>query len=131
MIIANLEEMLNHKLGNEYDYKEHRWLNTQLTCGCIAAICLDVEITDEDRKFIIKQFNKIASLQTLIKEVFHFPEETIPQYLDKFKKELEETQESLSQFIMDKRKQYDFPNGIDCNSEYYSLKLKQSLSCKG
>jgi hypothetical protein len=58
MIIANITEMLNHKPDTEYDHKGHRWLNEQLNCGCIVAICLDVEPAEQDRKFAIKQFNK-------------------------------------------------------------------------
>jgi hypothetical protein len=132
MTIANLKEMSSHKLNKEYDYKGHRWLNTQLHCGCRVAVCLDTEVAEEDRAFLIKKFNKMASLRTLAREVFHYSDnnEIVSQYLDRFTKELEETQVLLSQFIIEKRKQHGFPNTVDCNAEYYLLKLKQNPSCK-
>lgn len=67
MIIANLAEMLIHKFDEVYEYKKHQWVNEQLNCGCIIAICVDIEPTHADIRNAENSFIKIASLETYLK----------------------------------------------------------------
>jgi hypothetical protein len=129
MIIANLTEMSRHKFDEVYKYKNHQWINERLNCGCITAICIDVEPTDEDSKWLIRQFNKFASLQTYSREAANSPDENISNCFEKFEKELEITQDLLADFIRKKRREYNFPNSTDCNSECYFIKLKKDPNC--
>jgi hypothetical protein len=116
--------MLNHKTDEKYEYLGHHWLNEQLACGCVVAICLDVELADNDRKFLMSNFTKLSTLKNLSKEFIASSE------LNQLVEEQVEIQKLLSQYIDNKRKEHNFPNGIDCNSDYYSLKLQQGISCK-
>ena len=130
MIIANIIEMLNNKINVEYKCYGHRWINEHLSCGCIVAICLDIEPTEEDTHFVVCQFNKISALKTLIQETFYSDNETVSGQRDRFINELKETQRSLSDFIIKKRNEYKFPVSTDFNFKYYLLKLKQGEFCK-
>jgi hypothetical protein len=129
MIIANLTEMLNHKFDEIYEYRNHQWINEQLNCGCIIAICVDIEPEDKDADWTSKQFKKIASLQTFLREAVKSSDENISNKIEKFQKELEEAQNFLANFIKNKRKKHAFPNGTDFNSEWYFIKLQKSASC--
>jgi hypothetical protein len=130
MKIANIKEMLDRKIAEEYEYLGHRWINERLNCGCIIAVCLDVKISDEDRKFVIRNFNKRNILKDLLRECISSQDEDVSSYLDRFLKENDEVQNLLSQFILDKRKQYDFPLNTDCNAEYYYIKIYTDKNCK-
>jgi hypothetical protein len=52
------------------------------------------------------------------------------QEVEKFKKEFFDIQNQLSNLIKEKREQYDFPLDIDCNGEYYFVKIKQDPNCR-
>jgi hypothetical protein len=47
----------------------------------------------------------------------------------KFERDLEETQNLLVDFIREKRKEHNFPNSTDFNSEYFFIKLKKDPNC--
>jgi hypothetical protein len=130
MIIANLNEMLGHKLGVEYEYLNHKWINEQLSCGCTSAICTDVEPSKEDRDYVTKLMTKVNTLQSLINETIKSTDEEIRKRFGEFQKEVEETRVLLKEFIIQKRKDFNFPNNVDFNSEYYLLKIKQGSDCK-
>jgi uncharacterized membrane protein YheB (UPF0754 family) len=130
MKIANTEKMLKQNLAEEYGYLGHHWINERLNCGCIIAICLDVELNTEDQEFLIKNFNKKNALKDLIKECINSSNENISNHLERFLKEDEEAGNMLSQFIVNKRKEYNFPINIDCNSVYYYIKLYTDKNCK-
>jgi len=129
MNIANLNEMARHDLGIEYKYKDHDWINQQINCSCIIAICTDVEPTQEDCRVISKLFTKNNTLQSLINETVNSNDEQIKVKFDQFSKELEEVGFELKQFINAKRKEFNFPVGIDFNTDYYYLKLKKGDKC--
>jgi hypothetical protein len=130
MKTANTKKMLEYEIAEEYEHLGHRWINERLNCGCIIAICLDVELNDEDRKFLITNINKRNTLKGLIKECINSSNEDISNHLDGFLKDNEEVGNLLSQFILDKQKQYDFPFSMDCNTEYYYVKLYTDKNCK-
>ena len=131
MVVANLNEMLENKIGDEYEYKGHRWINVQQSCGCIIAICTSTEPTKEDGDFATKNMTKFNTLQALIKEAARSTDVEIKNKFSDFQKELEETRIVLKDFVVQKRKQYNFPDNADFNSEHYFIKLKQDSGCKG
>jgi hypothetical protein len=129
MIIANLNEMLKHDLGVEYEYKDHKWINQQLTCSCIIAICIDIDPAKNDCDQISKLFTKQNTLLSLIKETAHSDNEEIKNKFDQFCKELEDTKFQMKQFVHEKRIEFKFPVETDFNSEYYFLKIKKGNEC--
>ena len=129
MIIANLEEMLKNKIGSEYEYKNHTWLNQKLNCGCIIAICMDVTPSKEDCDYITRLFTKQNTLNQIIKETLNSTDSEIKDRFEEFRNELEETKVKLNNFVILKRDEYKFPVGTDFNGEYYLIKLKQSTEC--
>jgi hypothetical protein len=130
MIIANLSAMFENGLDKEYEYKNHRWMNQQLSCGCTIAICLDVELKKEEHDYVSKLFTKNNTLQSFIKEAMFSTDEEIKKRFDEFENEILETKALLSDFIVEKRAEYEFPNGVDFNGEYYSIKIKQGKDCR-
>jgi hypothetical protein len=89
-----------------------------------------VNISDEEKDFLTVNFNKVASLNNLMRESLNSVNPQMSAKFDEFQKTLEETQSKLAKFIRDCRTKHDFPVGIDCNAEYYHLKLKQDPNCK-
>jgi len=130
MKIANLKTMLENEIGVEYECQGHKWINEQLNCGCISAICADINPLKEDSDFVSKSFTKINTLQSLLRESMTSADEEIKQKFDSFLKEVEETRIQLKDFVARKRKEYDLPNNSDFNSENYYIKIKQGTDCK-
>jgi hypothetical protein len=132
MLIANLEKMLKNGFDTSYEYLNHTWTNQVRNCGCKIAVCIDVEPNIEDARIIASLITKRSVLQTYFENSL-----TILNGLDKetkltdFKNELIKTQEELDTFIKERRKEYDFPQGINFNAEFYYLKLWQSPTCHG
>ena len=130
MIIANIDEMLDHKFGEDYEHKGHKWVNQRMACGCISAVCIDVAPNKEDCDAVTRLFTKNNTLQTMISEAMKSDDEEIRKRIADFQKELEDTKFALKKFIDDKRPAYDFPTSTDFNSEYYFIKLKQNPGCR-
>lgn len=127
---VNLEAMLDYSCDDEYEYKDHKWFNQTQPCGCIVALCLDIEPNQEESNFIASRFTKISSLQSFIRETLTSNDEEMRKKTDEFQNELANVQIELQQFIGKKRKEYNFPIVMDCNSEYYFIKLKNGPTCR-
>jgi hypothetical protein len=121
--------MLSHPLHKEFEYLGHVWINKRRECGCITAICLDVEPTTKDRDFIVTNSLKKNSLQTIIKESFGLFDENQSQKFEEFKNELIQTQKNLEDFVREKREQHNFPMETTCAYEYYFIKIQQGQNC--
>ena len=130
MILANLKEMKKHELGKEYEHINHKWINQELSCGCVIAICTDVKPTNEEIDFVSKHFTKINNLQAFIRETMNSNDSDIKKRFTEFRYEQEATQLELKEFINTKREEYKLPNFSDFNSEYYMIKIKQDPNCR-
>jgi hypothetical protein len=88
-----------------------------------------IEPGHEDIKDAESLSIKIASLETYLKEAFVSENEILSSRIEKFQKDIEENKTALNEFMRNKRKQHAFPNSVDFNFEYYSIKLKQGPNC--
>jgi hypothetical protein len=130
MLIANFEKMLKNGFDASYEYLNHTWTNQTRNCGCKIAICIDIEPNIEDARTVAGLITKRSVLQTYIKNSSTILDGLNKEaQLNEFKNELIETQEKLNTFIKERRKEYDFPQGIDFNAEFYYIKLWQSPTC--
>jgi hypothetical protein len=132
MLIANFEKMLKNGFDTSYEYLNHTWTNQIRNCGCKIAICIDIEPNIEDARTVANLITKRSVLQTYIKNSSSILDGLNKEtQINEFKNELIETQEKLNAFIKERRKEYDFPQGIDFNAEFYYIKLWQSPTCHG
>jgi hypothetical protein len=98
MIIANLKEMSSHDFGVIYENKEHQWVNYQRNCGCIIAICIDIEPTPEELHFVSDNSLKRANLQTYMNNVSQLLSgEDMVNKINEFKNEILEIQKILQE----------------------------------
>ena len=121
--------MLKHDLGIIYEYQNHKWINQQISCGCIIAVCTDIDIKKEDRDYVVRYNTKISNLQSIMGENINSKDDEIKQRFKEFENEILESRKLLSNFIISKRDEYNFPIGTDSNSEYYYIKLKSDKNC--
>jgi hypothetical protein len=128
MKICNTEEMLKNELYADYDYDGHRWINEKLPCGCIHALCLDIEPNDSDTQYVTQRILKVTSLKTIIKELANSGE-TDSEKINNFMDEMSVTQNELTNFLRLKRKEYGLYNTIDFDGETYYIKLKKGHDC--
>jgi hypothetical protein len=117
-----LAEMLNHSLGEEYNYQGQTWINDTLPCGCLVAKCVSILPLDKDIEIIEEYFNKKNILISWIKNKIGDMSEHIA--------EIEKINAKLKKFIETKRKTFKFDRNVDFNGEYYYIKLKQGQSCE-
>jgi hypothetical protein len=128
MNIYDFSKMLKYELYTEYEYQAHRWRNENLPCGCIHAICLDIEPNKDDTQYVSERILKINSLKALIKEIINIEENTYEK-VTVFLNKIENTQNELLHFIHQKRQEYNFPNTMDFNGDFYYIKLRKGSNC--
>jgi hypothetical protein len=130
--LFNLKEMLDKGFNSEYEYQDHVWVNQQKNCGCIIAICVDIDISNDESQEFSKLLTKKSVLQTYINNSASILDKDSKEAeLEKFKEDYLKTQLELNDLIKQKRSQYDLPIDADCNGEYYFVKIKQDPSCRG
>jgi hypothetical protein len=123
---ANIEQMMNHPLYEEYGYMAHKWINEKLNCGCIRASCIDIQPLDEDVGFYTKKMNELGNLRSILKTI----EDPATEQFQKFQDRSSEIANELQYFIRLKRKQYGLSDEADFNGDNYFIKIYQSPSCK-
>jgi hypothetical protein len=131
MIVADVNVMLKNGIGKEYEYLGHQWINEQLSCGCISALCTSITEIEEDRREVSKKFTKINNLQSFIKECAGSDDPKFKERFDKFSNEIVEIRQELNEFMIKKREQYHLPRSADFNSDLFSVKLRTGETCKG
>jgi hypothetical protein len=123
---ANIEQMMSHRLYDEYEYMAHKWINEKLNCGCIRAACIDIQPLDEDIKFYIKKINELGNLRSILKTI----EDPTTDQFQKFQDKSSDILSDLQAFIREKRKHYELSDEVDFNGENYFIKIYQNPSCK-
>jgi hypothetical protein len=123
-------KMLEYGLRAEYAYEHHRWLNDLLTCGCTIATCLDILPSETDVKWLNRQFAKINSLKTLIREVVLTDDDTVKGKAQDFIREQQDAQQELFEFLCNERKKHQFLDNADCNGQQFFVKIAHGKTCK-
>jgi hypothetical protein len=126
----DITKMFEHGLWTEYVYENHRWMNELLTCGCTIAACLDTKPSETDLKWLNKQFTKINSLKTLVREVVLAEDAVVKEKVQEFIQEQQDAQQELFEFMYDGRKKYWFLDNTDCNGQQFFVKIAQGKTCK-
>jgi hypothetical protein len=118
-------KLLSNGIGVIYSYSNHSWVNTELPCGCIEAVCLDVLPSDEDTRFVKRYFGRLASIKMLMKFTKFYdgnPASRKREYAG-FRKGYLESRDALLNFIRQKQETHGFPNNTDLDVNYF-IKLK-------
>jgi hypothetical protein len=124
-MIYDVIEMQKNSIGVLYHYKEHNFVNTQLSCGCIIATLIDIKLSREEEDKINEILMKINNCKTFLR--VNFLEKESIEY---FTHELLEAQKAARIFINQKRQEYDI-NCLDCNGETFFIKIYKNPSCNG
>jgi hypothetical protein len=126
----DITNMVEHGFWAEYVYENHRWLNELLTCGCTIAVCLDAIPSETDIKWLNRQFTKISSLKTLIREVVLAEDDNVKEKIQGFIQEQQDAQQELFEFLRSERKKHQFLDNVDCDGQRFFIKIAQGKNCK-
>jgi hypothetical protein len=125
----NVKDFLDHVIGEEYDYDEHHWINIQLPCGCIHAICTDIVVGEDDEKQYYDLSNKYDTINMYLKQLasdeYSVNDEKIINLLD----EKRITTHYVKNFIDALRKKHNVAINCDYNGNEIFLKLLKGEKC--
>jgi hypothetical protein len=129
ILFANVDGMLKHEIGVEYADQGHQWMNALQTCGCIMAICIDIEPADDFANAMIKLQSRLNAIKALTKEAAFSTTDEINKRLPDLISDQETTQLELSKLLSEHRKEYDLAINVDFNGQYFFVKLRQGPDC--
>jgi hypothetical protein len=125
----SIEKMKENELCQNYNCYNHEWVNIELPCGCIIAICLDINV---DKKYIDKfqdLSNKINVIDTYLKHYSSTGGSLNDEKIVELLKEKRITNSEFMNIMSQLKEENSIGDNVDFNGEYLFLKLLKGEKC--